>query len=272
MLSKVFTFFNNNWRFLVVILLAAGCFTSCKVTQLPNSSYFKNLKKDTVFRSSVNKYTESKIRKNDQLAITIASSSMEEDRIFNAPSGSGASANSGSVSLSGGYVVDAGGFIQLHKLGSIKAEGMTRRELKEKVQRELLPFLKDPVVTVKYLNHKVTLLGEVARPTIVSMPEEQLSILEVLASGGDVSELAGRDNILIIRETENGKETKHINLEDQSIFTSPWYYLQPDDVVYISPNDYKLTEAKRLRKQQNISLALTATSLAVIIVNSILRK
>ena len=103
------------------------------------------------------------------------------------------------------------------------------------------------------------------------MPEEQLSILEVLAAGGDVSELARRDNILIIRETENGKETKHINLEDQSIFTSPWYYLQPDDVVYISPNDARLTEAKRLRKQQNISLAISAVSLGVIIINSLIR-
>lgn len=268
MLKKFTDFSLTSMYFFAGSLLFIGFFSSCKVTELPNSSYFKNLQKDSLYRSTVNKYTESKIRKADQLSIIIASSSREEDMIYNAPSGAVSAAGTAS---GGGYTVDANGSIQLHKLGVIKAEGMTRRELKDKIQKDLELFLKDPVVTIKYLNHKVTLLGEVKQPTIVPMPEEQLSILEVLAAGGDVSELARRDNILIIRETENGKETKHINLEDQSIFTSPWYYLQPDDVVYISPNDARLTEAKRLRKQQNISLAISAVSLGVIIINSLIR-
>jgi polysaccharide export outer membrane protein len=146
---------------------------------------------------------------------------------------------------------------------------MTRRELKEKLQKDLTPFLKDPIVSIRYLNRKVTVLGEVQKPSVVPMPEEQLSLLEVLGSSGDVSTFARRDNILVIRDTGSGKELKRINLEDRSIFTSEWYYLKPDDVVYVEPNDKKVNEEKRNRKQQTISIVLAAASLAIIILNRI---
>ena len=247
--------------FLVLFLLS-----SCKVTEPPNTRYFNNLLKDTSFTTATNKYTEFKIRKNDQLGIVIASSSREEDALFNAPASSGSTSAIGGSSSSG-YAVDANGNIQIHKLGEIKVEGMTRRELKAKLQKDLLPYLKDPIVNVSFLNHKITLLGEIKSPRSVNMPQEQMSILEVLAEGGDVSELARRDNVLIIRETETGKQTKYINLEDKAIFNSPWYYLQPDDVVYISPSDYKMTEAKRLRKQQTLTIATSVVSLALVVYN-----
>jgi polysaccharide export outer membrane protein len=103
------------------------------------------------------------------------------------------------------------------------------------------------------------------------MPEEQLSILEVLGASGDINLLGKKDNVLIIRETEAGKQFKRLNLEDHSVFNSEWYYLKPDDVVYIEPNDKKINEEKRARTQQTISLALSGLSLAIIILNSLLR-
>jgi len=146
---------------------------------------------------------------------------------------------------------------------------MTRRELKDKIQKDIQPYLKDPVVNVSYLNHRITVLGEVNKPQVLQMPEEQMSLLEVLVSSGDVTPSARRDNILIIRETGNGKQFKRINLEDHSIFTSEWYYLQPDDVVYVEPNDKKLNEEKRNKRLQTVSMALSAISLALIILNRI---
>ncbi|HMK27740.1 MAG TPA: polysaccharide biosynthesis/export family protein, partial [Chitinophagaceae bacterium] len=171
----------------------------------------------------------------------------------------------------GGYLVDAQGNIQLHKLGLIHAEGMTRAELKNKIQKDIEPYLKDPVVTVRYLNHRVSVLGEVGQPGVIQMPEERLSILEVLSSRGDVTSNAKRNNILIIRETAAGKQLKRINLEDHSIFNSEWYYLQPDDVVYVEPNDKKLNEEKRGKTQQTVGLILTGVSLAVIILDRIIK-
>lgn len=242
-------------------------FASC--TTPKNAYYFKTLPRDTSINTTINRLTESTIRKNDQLAITISSLNPEEDRVYNAA----ALSIAGTTTSGGGngYLVDANGNIQLHRLGSIHAEGMTRRELKNKIETDIKPYLKDPVVTVKYLNHRVTVIGEIAKPQVIPMPEERLSILEVLGTSGDVSLLGKRDNILIIRETEAGKQFKRINLEDHSIFTSEWYYLQPDDVVYVEPNDKKIKDEKRARTQQTVSLAISGLSLAIIILDRILR-
>ncbi len=272
MLIQRFTNHFFNLHFTIVICICVVLFTSCKTTQIGNGSYFKNLQKDTSFRNTGTAHTESKITKKDQLAIIIASSSREEDVIYNAPSGGGATGMlTGGSSAGGGYWVDANGNIQLHKIGIIHAEGMTRRELKDKIQKDLLPYLKDPIVSVQYMNRKVTVMGEIKAPKIIPMPEEELTILDALAAGGDVTEFARRDNILLIRETESGKQAQHINLEDKSIFTSPWYYLQPGDVLYVSPNDEREKQAKRAMRQQNFSVIISAVSLAVIILDRVIR-
>jgi polysaccharide export outer membrane protein len=124
---------------------------------------------------------------------------------------------------------------------------------------------------VRYLNHRVSVLGEVNRPGVIQMPEERLSVLEVLSTSGDVTAFARRNNILIIRETANGKELKRLNFEDHSIFTSDWYYLQPDDVVYVEPNEKKLNDEKRNKTQQTVGLILSGVSLAVIILDRIIK-
>lgn len=242
----------------VLIILLTAFFSSCKVPQ--NAYYFKTLKKDTTISSAVNRGMELKIQKNDLLGINISSLNKEEDLTYNAPAVSIGAGSAGS-----GYLVDADGNIQYHKLGVLHVEGMTRTALRNKIQKDLTPYLKDPVVTVRYLNHKLTVLGEVTKPQVIQMPEEHLSLLEVLGASGDVSQFARRDNILIIRETGNGKQFKRINLEDHSIFSSPWYWLQPDDVVYVEPNDIKLNQEKNTKRQQNISIALSATSVAILI-------
>ena len=158
-----------------------------------------------------------------------------------------------------------------HPVYCIGKTGIPRRELKNKLETDITPYLKDPVVTIRFLNHRVTVLGEISKPQVITMPEEQLSLLEVLGSSGDLSQLAKRDNILIIREKENIKQFKRINLEDHSIFTSEWYYLQPGDVVYVEPNDKRIKDEKRSRVQQNVSLAVSGISLAIIILDRILR-
>lgn len=251
----------------IVCCLSGILFSSC--TAPKNAYYFKTLPGDTSISTTVNRLTESVIRKNDQLAINISSLNPEEDKVYNAVVPVlGTAAASGS---SNGYVVDMNGNIQLHRLGSIHAEGMTRRELKNKIETDIKPYLKDPVVTVRYLNRRVTVIGEVAKPQVIPMPEEQLSILEVLGASGDMTLMGKKDNVLIIRETETGKQFKRLNLENHSVFTSEWFYLKPDDVVYIEPNDKVVRDEKRARTQQTIALAMSGLSLAIIILNSLLK-
>ena len=249
---------------IILIILSGITFSSC--TTQRNAYYFKTVPRDTSINSMVNRAGESRIRKNDLLSINFSSLNPAEDMIYNSAA-AGASATGAGGSGGGGYLVDAQGNIQLHKLGLIHAEGMTRAELKNKLQKDIEPYLKDPVVAVRYLNHRVSVLGEVSSPGVVQMPEERLSILEVLSVSGDVTPAAKRNNILIIRDTVTGKQLKRINLEDHSIFTSEWYYLQPGDIVYVEPNEKKLSEEKRAKTQQTFGLILSGISLALIILD-----
>lgn len=252
----------------MLIILSGITFSSCKTSQ--NAYYFKTVPRDTSISSVINRVSESRIRKNDLLAINFSSLNPAEDMTYNAAAGS-TNATAIASGSGSGYLVDAQGNIQLHKLGLIHAEGMTRAELKNKIQKDIEPYLKDPVVTVRYLNHRISVLGEVGHPGVIQMPEERLSVLEVLSVSGDVTPTAKRNNILIIRDTAGGKQLKRINLEDHSIFTSEWYYLQPDDVVYVEPNEKKLNEEKRNKTQQTVSLIISGVSLAIIILDRIFR-
>ena len=255
-------FTKNLFYTFIACFLLSNLLPSCVTSK--NSYYFQTLGKDSTINTSANKVAESQIKKSDLLSISISSLNRDEDVVYNAPAISPMSSTAGTVTANG-YLVDGDGNIQLHKLGVIHVEGITRRELKDKIQTGLQPYLKDVVVTVRYLNHKITVLGEVTKPQVIQMPEEHLSILEVLGASGDVTPSAKRDNILIIRETATGKQTKRINLEDQSVFNSEWYWLQPDDVVYVGPNDKKIQEENRIKKQQTLSIALSALSVAVIV-------
>ena len=246
-----------------VIVFSTISLFSC--TPIKNTYYFNTLKKDSVISNTTKRGKELAIKKNDQIQVNISSLSPAEDAVYNATS---VSLGSG---ISNGYLVDREGNIQLHKLGSIHVEGMTRAALKEKLQKDLFSLLKDPVVTVSFLNHKIIIMGEIGNPHVLSMSEEQISILELLASSGDVTQFGRRDNILIIRDTGRGKEFKHVNLEDLSVFSSPWYWLQPGDVVFVGNNTRKTNDQKNARVQQIISYGLTALTIGLIIIDRIIK-
>lgn len=243
---------------LAIIMAMASCSVPKTV------SYFKNLQQDTSI-NTMGRGEDIKIQKKDILLVSFSSLNPNEDAIYNAPV-----LVSGSSGMAG-YQVDDNGNIQLHKLGLIKVEGLTRAQLKEKVQQDISPYLKDPVVTVFFQNHKITVMGEVGSPKVINMPEEKMPVLEALTMSGDVSDFGKLDHVLVIRDTETGKQFKRINLEDQSIFTSAWYWLNPGDVLYVEPNDSKEKEAKRVRLQQNLALGVTALSIAIIVLDRIIK-
>lgn len=255
------------YSIIILIIIAVLTLSSCVTPK--NAYYFKTLPRDTSINAAVNRSVETRIIKNDLLSINISSLNPGEDLTYNAAAGGASAAITAGSSGGSGYVVDANGNIQLHKLGLIHVEGMTRAELKNKIQKDIEPFLKDPVVTVRFLNHRVTVLGEVGQAGVIPIPEEGLSIIEVLSASGDVTNLASRNNILVIRESGNTKQLKRINLEDHSIFNSEWFYLQNGDVVYVEPNDKKIIEEKRSKTQQTVGMILSGISIAVIILDRI---
>lgn len=251
--------------FLIFGLLGIIWFTSCGT--IKNSAYFKTLKKDTTLQGFVKNDFVLKIQKKDILGITVSSLSKDMDEQFNA-----VSLVSNQAEPQPGYLVNERGQINLHFIGTVTAEGSTRQGLKNKIEEALLPYMKEPIILIKYLNHKVTVLGEVASPQVINMPEEQLSLIDLIVKSGDVKENANRADIMIIREEENEKKVKHVNLEDQSIFTSSWYYVLPNDIIYVLPdNERYVKEEKRKKIQTTLSLVASLASLVVILLNVILR-
>lgn len=252
-------------RLFPFFLLALVILSSCAPTK--NSYYFKTLQKDTTINGFISNDYESRIRKGDNLGITIGSLSPEENAKFN--SAGLIVTEKGTVPT---YMVQPDGTIKLYRFGNVKVEGFTRRELASKLIADLIPYLKEPIVNVTYLNHRVTVLGEVANPQVINMQDEQMSLIDVIVLSGDVKETARRDNIMVIREENNEKKIKHINLEDHSIFTSSWYYVQPNDIVYVLPDTKKTeTEEKRRRLQTTLSLAASGASLLIIIIDRLTR-
>ncbi|MFN0082668.1 MAG: polysaccharide biosynthesis/export family protein [Ferruginibacter sp.] len=242
--------------------------SSCKVTK--PSSYFTSLKKDTTLIGFVTGDFQLKIRKGDRLSINVSSLSTIEDALFNSAGASVSATTSGTTG--GGFTVQEDGTVLLHRLGAVKVAGLTRKELSTNLQAKLLAYMNEPIVQVNFLNHKVTILGEVSNPQVLPMPEEQLSVIDALVLSGDVTANAKRNNITIIREEGTEKKVKHINLEDNSIFSSPWYYVQPNDIILVSADTEKFVKEENRRKiQTNFSLLISGVSFLIIILDRVFK-
>ena len=257
--------------FLLPIFLftsAVMLMVSCKVTK--PSAYFTNLKKDTTLSGVITNDFELKIMKGDRLSISVSSLSSVEDAFFNSAGSVGA--NISGSTATGGYSVQQDGTITLHRLGNVLAAGITRKELSLLLQQKLLTYMKEPIVQVNFLNHKITVMGEVRTPQIIPMPDEPLTVIEALILSGDVSPNAKRNDVAIIRQQGSEKKVKHINLEDNSIFSSPWYYLQPNDIVLVSADtDRYVKEENRKKIQTSLSLVASGISLLIIIADRIIK-
>jgi len=179
----------------------------------------------------------------DQLSIVLTSASVELNTLFNAANFGGAQggmAQGGMVSPVMGYMVDANGEIEFPKIGKMKLAGKPMASVQKELETVLADYVKDPVVAVRRLNFRVTVIGEVAQPGIVQIPYDRLNILQALAQAGDLTIFAQRENILLVRETPQGKETVRLSLYDKSLLSSPYYWLQSGDLLYVQPNKTKV--------------------------------
>jgi polysaccharide export outer membrane protein len=231
------------------------------------------LPKDTTIDAFVSKKFETKIRKDDILGITVSSLNNELDLQFNGASNANSNEADNVTQSATGYLVDENGQISVHFLGKLKVEGLTKKQLKDKLEKDLLPFLKEPIVTIKYMNRKVTVIGNVTTPKVIYINEEQMSIMDVLVNCGDLKSEALASDLMIIRDSADHKIIKHINLEDHGILSSPWYYVKSDDIVYIKQDAMKFEkDERRLRVQTTVSLLVAVTSVVVLLANTFLKK
>jgi len=241
--------------------------SSCVNTK--KAIYFNDIN-DTVITEKT-PVPETRIRKNDILSISVSSLNKEATEIFNSPNESTGSVSTGGTIISG-YLVGSDGKIDFPILGSIKAEGLTKDELKLSITKSLTDkkLLVDPIVGIRFLNFRVTVLGEVRNPTVLNIPNEKISLMEAIGLAGDLTIYAKRDNVLVIREENGEKIIKRINLNSTELLTSPYYYLKSEDIVYIEPNRVRVAMADR--SSQWVPIAFSALSFAAILVDRVGRK
>jgi polysaccharide export outer membrane protein len=250
---------------LACVLIQTACVSTNKAI------YFAD-QKDTVLQSSIIS-EESVIHSNDLLSISVSSLDPLSSALFNAPNISGAASTtaSGASVQANGYLVNSEGYIKFPFLGKVKASGLTENQLSENITESLLKkkLLIDPIVNIRHLNFKITVLGEVNHPSVFTVPDEKISLLEAIGLAGDLTIYAKRKNVLLIREESGQKITKRINLNSNELFDSPYYYLKSNDVVYVEPNKTKVSSVSR--GQQLLPVILSGLSFAVIIIDRITR-
>jgi len=257
------TCIKNNSSLLFVVLLSVAVFASC--TNMKKVAYINNIN-DTEIANAVTTL-EPVIQKNDLLSITISSPNATASQPFNTVVTVSTSTLGYTATQAAGYLVDQDGYIDLPMLGRVKAAGLTKNTLKENITKVIVDnkYLLFPVVNVRYLNFKVTVLGEVARPTVVNAPDEKINILEALGFAGDLTIYARRDNIALIREEQGKRIVRRLNLNSGNLLSSPYYYLQSGDIIYVEPNKAKVSSASNARTW--IPVALSALGLGVILVD-----
>ena len=209
----------------------------------------------------------------DQLSIVLTSASVELNTLINAANfggtGGGNMAQGGMVSPVFGYLVDANGEIEFPKIGRLKVAGKQMTSIQKELEAVLADYVKDPAVALRRLNFRVTVIGEVARPGIVQIPYDRMNIMQALAQAGDLTIFAQRENILLVRETPQGKETVRLSLYDKSLLSSQYYWLQSGDLLYVQPNKTKVnTNTTFFQVWPTI---ISSLSIFLVIVNQIVK-
>ena len=169
-----------------------------------------------------------------------------------------------------GYLVDVNGDIDFPVLGKIHVVGLTRLQLKEMIKKRLIDedLVKDPVVTVQFLNYKVSVIGEVARPGSFTIAGDRITLLEALSMAGDLTIYGRRDRVAVIREKDGKRKVLFHDLRSSGIFSSPCYYLQQNDIVYVEPNRAK-SQQSGINQNNSASVWLSAVSVLAAIASLI---
>ena len=236
--------------------------TSCKTTT-NNITYFQDLDNQSAVTGKAVNYTP-RIAPDDQLSITVSGMDPNAVATFNIPLASylaPGETNVTSTPVLHTYLVNSHGEIDFPVLGKLHVGGITRSELTHMMTKRISAYVKSPIVTIQIRNFKVSVLGEVNKPGTVNVPNERLSVLDALGMAGDLTIYGNRTNVLLIRDNNGLKEYHRFDLTSAEMLTSPYYYLQQNDVLYVEPNKARKGNAKYSQNGQfNVSLASTIIS------------
>lgn len=236
------------------ILLFLIGFSSCSsYRKIP---YFHDLDKTKPTVEQINNYSPLTVQPEDILGINVSSLNPEASAIFNYNLNrvNGNNYDNSPDNPVIGYLVDQAGYIQVPLIGAMSVAGLTTAEVREELHKKLLTYLNEPVVNIRILNFKISVLGDVLRPGVFNIQNERITIPEALSLAGDLQITAVRQAMLI-RELEGKREFIPIDLTSTDFFDSPYYYLKNNDVIYVQPDKTKFATVDRSYRTASISLS-----------------
>jgi polysaccharide export outer membrane protein len=269
--------------YVLALSVVAGLISSCASTR--PFTYMQG-QFDTAKLSQI-PVTEQVIQKADLLSIIVYSDNPQATALYNQPiigaagssggsagsagtgSTAGAGSSTGGAPSSGGYLVDERGNIAFEGLGFLHVEGLTRSQLNDTLNARLGSYFTNPYFIIRFLNNRFTMLGEVSKPGMYTIPGERLNILEAIGMAGDLTFYGRRDNVLIVRENNGKREFARLDLTKPEIMGSPYFYLQQNDMVIVEQNRKKAVANDQVATR-NITIAATIIS-TLAIVYSILK-
>lgn len=247
------------------LYLLAGCASQKQI------AYLQDVPGD--YRRQMGQDYDIRINTDDLLSIMVNSKNPELAQMFNLPMVSYQITNTGYTGGQYrilGYLVDKEGEIDFPQLGKIKVRGLTRFELAERLKQELTGrgLVNDPVITIQFLNFKVAVMGEVARPGTFEVNSDRITLLDALSRAGDLTIYGRRENVKVIREENGQRMVGSVDLRSAELMDSPFYYLKQNDIVYVEPNKARAGQ-REINQNRSIgtfaSIVSVLTSLAILI-------
>ena len=250
----IYKFLHEIWGAFFLFFLVL--FSSCGSTK--DVVYFQNVESKYDVSSDFSKY-EIKIANNDNLLISVASQNPQAADPFNVIK-MDRSFTSQSLQWFG-YLVDSSGNINFPLIGTVHLAGLTKQEAINLLQKRISALINDPVVNIRFMNYNISVLGEVNRPGFFTAEDEKMTLMQALSRAGDMTIYGNRRNVLVCRTTDGMKQFHRVDMTSAEVFSSPVYYLQQDDVVYVEPNKAKARSATNYT--QNTSWAISLVSIAL---------
>lgn len=250
------TYIYNFLYFSILLSLFSSCTTK------RNLVYFDDVDQSSAYQMAITNAYAPKIQSGDIMAITVSSLDPTSNTLFNTGVLQGSASSSAATTNIGkeGYLVGSDGNINFPIVGKIQLQGLTLEEANQKMQEELIKYVKEPIVNLRYLNFKVTVIGEVNSPGSFTVDNERINLLEALGNAGDMTAYGKRENVLVIREVDGQRNMVRVNLNSSTAFNSPYFYLQQNDLVYVEPDVMKEKQVSR----DNYYLATTASIVTIL--------
>lgn len=248
---------NKILNLLLIFLIFSSCATRDEVV------YFQPAEQIEGYENLMD--YEPVLEENDVLRINVSS---RNDALvkpfqmnFNSQQGGGGGGQNQNLT---GYLVDPRGFIQFPVLGQVKVAGKTRTELEQDLQSEIRNMVTDAVVSVRIMNFKITVLGEVNSPGRIEVNDGRITLPELIAEAGDISYGGQRENIVVFREIDGIKSVGRVDITSSDVFKNPYYYLKQNDLVYVEPN-YKTVKSAGFITSYTGLISIGTTLLSIIL-------